>query len=335
MTGAGSPTLRLGFVGLGRYGWAVMRAILRYGQHRLEDISWERFDESSFCDNQVKKQELISNYSALASWLDTRNSCVRHGSAGVPVADLVQAIAPSEDATGVLLLSVNRERGKIVLQEIGSHAAFCKGTLWLLSSISRLSVGDIAATLGDAQNVNVIRYLENMGVREGAGLIAAYAPPHYRQDALDVLQRVFRGIGDIIMLNEETKIDAARVVIGGTIGMIAWYAQELAKAIQTLEIEGLGRDPQEAAEITYRSMAGALALAQAEDIKRGGDLSRGLLVLPGRTGAIGTTACMIRKCCHALMVGDDRPDAEGALAQLLYMAYRECLDTYESDALEM
>ncbi len=139
-------TLKLGFIGLGKYGYAVMRAILRTGHHSPDDIFYEMYDESTYNDNPQKKGEVEKNYEFLTKYFKTDGGQAKDRSKSVE--DLVKEVAGDEGSQGVLILSLNKERGTKVLGEIKEQIASAKGTLWLFSSISHLTSFHVVLNIG-------------------------------------------------------------------------------------------------------------------------------------------------------------------------------------------
>lgn len=315
--------MKLGFVGLGKYGYAVMRAILRTGHHSQDDIFYESFDEATY---SKMKAEVKENHDALEKYFERIDG--DKGSRAKSIADLVKEVAGEEGSQGVLILSLNRERGTRVLKEINKHLASLNGTLWLFSSVSHLTIPNIRRLVSNGDGkLHVIRYLENMGTRKGRGIIAAYIEPANRQEDERVLRRVFYGLGKILIMEKEEDIDAARVIAGSTIGVVAYLADALAKAILAQKIKGLGDTPEQAAEIVYHSMAGALVLARAPNMSTWADVLQQISVLPGDSGEPGTTDALIEKTSKILK-GETRTED---FFVLFKEAYSHILTTYRSN----
>lgn len=324
MTAIERQKLRLGFIGLGKYGYAFLRAIMRTGHHNPDDISYEKFNVSAFDDNQSKRQEVENNYNALSVLFENAsNETARERS----VEDLIKWAAGEEESQGVLILSLNRETGLRILEENKRHFSEAKGTLWLFSSISQLTVSEIRKSIGldsgDAR-LHVVRYLENMGTRKGQGIVAAYVGPDSKAESERVLRRVFFGLGKILILNNESDIDAARIIAGSTIGIIAYFADALAMAIQAQNIQGLGADAKQAADIVYSSMAGALAMARNREVTDWREVLEQIAVLPGNSGKPGTTDALIRKTNEILSEDAGCEDVN----YLIRKAYSHVLETY-------
>jgi len=311
--------LKLGFVGLGKYGYAILLAILRAGHHNLANVFIQSEDKS--CPSVVKSnyQDLNKKYNLFRHQDDNDNSPQYQDITG-----LLQSVAGESDSVGVLIISLNQETGKRVLEEITKNEGEIKGTLWLLLSISNMRIEEVKEKVGN-NNIRIVRYLPNMGASEGVGIIAAYTENNLETEARRVVSRVFQGLGEVWLLKNEEDIDAARVIFGSSIGLIAWFAKTLSEAIHQCGTAELGKEPDKASEIVYHSLLGVLALARRTE---SWEKIIEQIAVSSADGKLGTTNFIISNLEESLQ------QLGYGFSKLIAMIYDKCLEEHRKGKLE-
>ncbi len=314
--------LRLGFVGLGKYGYATMRAIMSAGHHAWKNMAYEDYESDKFYDHESKKKEVLENIRRLD---DLPDDSLQRRPAKKNLEDLVKWLASDEERDGVLLLSLNKQRGEEVLNQLKKCLGELKGEMWIFSSISKMSIGDIRKKTGIAgnENIRIVRYLQNLGISKGKGLIAASPEECYREDARRVLEQVFFGLGEVLIIREKD-IDAARVIVGSTIGVIAYFADILSSALARQQIEGLSNKEEIGSKVVGSSISGALALASSRNIKTWRDVYEQVCVTPGKGGEKGTTELLVDEICQKIRTGENGSD----LFSIIDESYRNIIARY-------
>lgn len=284
--------LRLGFVGLGKYGYGVMKAILKSGHHNIDNIYFEKMNDKILKDlATVKQNEIKNNYANLRNLLvrfkDSENITAFLKSHSLSIKDLIEEISKDENNKGILIISLDQHRWEKVRQEMACIVdKKVLENVWLLSSISHLEIEKIKEAID--KNVRIIRYIPNLATMVGNGIISAYIEPEHREEGEVTLKRVFQGLGKIIFVNNEESIDSARIITGSTIGLSTYFAKILSDSIGKLGIEDLGKSQEDAIEIVYYSIYGMLALFKQKEIESWDKLLENLQVSPGKAGESGT-----------------------------------------------
>lgn len=299
--------MNLGFIGLGKYGAAVCESILRGGAHARDRIWIESFDESSFKDNEVKKDEVTANLKRLSDL----------GAKSLSLNQLVSAAITDQASLTTLVLCLNQSRANVVFRQIAAQLVTGTSPVWILTSVSKTAVADLKSAM---PNTRIVRYLPNYAVGIGRGVLAAYADERDRTEAEIIVQRVFQGVSQVRFVESEEALDAARIIIGSSTGIVAHMAHGLAKAIEAQGIPGLGNTPETAAELVYATMAGALKLAEGHKTWDG--VRNSAAVPPDASaGRIGTLDSMV----GALASGQPPSDQ---IEAWLTSVYRKCLQEY-------
>lgn len=286
--------LKLGFIGLGKYGFATAKAVLKSGHHNIENIYFEKPDNKLLKELSSEKQhEIKNNYKSLKNLLlrfknnkATDNSSKEHI---LSINKLLDEICEDKNRIGVLIVSLDMHRGYEVLKKISNYLKKRNlENLWLFSSISKLEASDIKRST--SKNLRVIRYIPNLAIKRGQGIVSAYIEPEYNQEGEIIIKRVFKGCGEVLLLNQETFIDSARIITGSTIGLIAYFAMILSDSIRELGI----KDFEEAAdEIVYSSVVGILSLCNKKESGYWNKLYTDVLVAQNKSGKYGTTEFII------------------------------------------
>ncbi len=286
--------LKIGFIGFGRYGYGVMKAILKSGHHNINNVYYLNINdylESNANDSDIhKKKVTLLKERLLPRFINSKKYKWDEHYLGLN--NFMAKISSDHDDEGVLVISLNKNRGEKVFKKL---KGYIKKNTWLFSSISNLKSSSIKDLLGD--KCMVLRYLPNMGTKVGQGITAVYVDvePRHRKEGEVVFKKVFQGLGNIYFVDTEEQIIAARVITGSTIGVIAYLAQSIADAIGDLNIKGLGDEKEIAAEIVYHSMAGALALGKDKEISTWGNIYDSIRIKPGPDEKPGTTDIIIKK----------------------------------------
>lgn len=286
--------LKLGFIGLGKYGFATAKAVLKSGHHNIENIYFEKPDNKLLKKlSSEKKLEIKNNYKNLENLLSrfknnkaTDNFSKEHI---LSINKLIDKICEGKNRIGVLIVSLDMDRGYEVLKIISNYFKKRKlENLWLFSSISKLEVSEIK--LSTINNLRVIRYIPNLAIKRGQGIVSAYIEPEYNQEGEIIIKRVFKGCGEVLLLNQETFIDSARIITGSTIGLIAYFARILSDSIRELGIKDFkGKSD----EIVYQSIGGILSLCNKKEGIYWNKLYEDILVAQNKSGEYGTTEFII------------------------------------------
>jgi len=284
--------LRLGFIGLGKYGYTIMKAILKSGHHNINNIYFEKIDEKILKDLTIAKQnEIKNNYENLRKLLvrfkEEESIETFFESHSLSIKGLIEELTrDNEGCTGALIISLDLQRWERIVEKIANIGNKINWkNVWILSSISRLEIEKITNTIN--KNVRIIRYIPNLATGVGKGIISAYIEPASREEGEVIIKRVFQGLGKIILVDKEDFIDSARIITGSTIGLFSYFAKILSDSIRELSIENLGKTQEEADEIVYHSIAGMLALCRQNEIESWDKLSKTLQVIPGMGEKLG------------------------------------------------
>lgn len=285
--------LKLGFIGLGKYGFATAKAILKSGHHKIENIYFEKIGDVSLKELQATKMlELENNYKKLEEILSRFNNedededeCKKFLEGHILDIDkLIGKVCENHDSKGALIISLDMSGGKRLLGKIADiRNENPWDDVWILSSVSKLEVSTIKQLTN--KNIKVIRYIQNMAISVGQGIISAYIEPEYREEGEFILKKIFQGCGKVMLVDEETSIDAARIITASTIGIFTYFAKILSDSIKELGIKNF---EEEADEIVYHSIAGMLSLCKGKEIESWDKLFKYLLVSPGKLGEPGT-----------------------------------------------
>ena len=179
----GYQNLKLGFIGLGKYGFTTAKAILKSGHHNIEDIYFAKTDDEYFRELSAEKvREVNDNYENLQKVLSRFKNeedgkyLVEHI---LSLEALIENICGNKDSKGVLIVSLDMLTGKEIFKKIaGLNKKISWENIWVLSSISKLEVSIIKQLIN--KNIRVIRYIQNMAISVGQGIISAYIEPEYR-----------------------------------------------------------------------------------------------------------------------------------------------------------
>jgi pyrroline-5-carboxylate reductase len=261
--------LKIGFLGLGKYGYGVVKGILKSGHHNIDDIYFINLEDtlSKFEESYYKslKDDLLSKIIGKNNIEDFWKS--HH----IKINEIPEKFICNHDRNGVLVISLHYERALSVLEKLSE--THLQG-LWVFSSTSFLTVKEITDKL--ANKCTVLRYLQNMGTKVGQGIIAAHIDQllqkEYQDEGEIIFRKVFQGLGKIYFVKKEEQINAARVIIGSTIGVVAYLSKQIADALKALNEDGLGNTEDMAMEIVYHSVAGALALGKERDVTTWNDI---------------------------------------------------------------
>lgn len=286
--------LKLGFIGLGKYGFATAKAVLKSGHHNIENIYFEKLDTKPLKKLSSEKQlEIKNNYEYLEELLsrfknnkDPNEFSKKHI---LSINKLLDKICQDENRIGVLIVSLDMDRGYEVLKIISNYLKKRKlENLWLFSSISKLEASDIKRST--SKNLRVIRYIPNLAIKRGQGIVSAYIEPEYNQEGEIIIKRVFKGCGEVLLLNQETFIDSARIITGSTIGLIAYFARILSDSIRELGIKDF---EEKSDKIVYQSIVGILSLCNKKEAEYWKKLYEDILVARNKSGEYGTTEFII------------------------------------------
>lgn len=282
-------SLKLGFIGLGKYGFATAKAILKSGHHNIEDIYFAKTDDEYFRKLPAEKvHEIKDNYENLRKLLSrfkNENDIDKFLEGHIlSINELIEKVCKNKGSKGILIISLDMFRGKILLEKIaGMNKKISWEDVWILSSVSKLEVSIIKQLINN--NIRVIRYIQNMAISVGQGIISAYIEPVYYEEGEFILKRIFQGCGKVMLVDEEASIDAARIITASTIGIFTYFAKILSDSIKELGIKNF---EEEADEIVYHSIAGMLSLCKGKEIESWDKLFKYLLVSPGKLGEPGT-----------------------------------------------
>lgn len=309
--------LKIGFIGFAKYGYGVMRGITKSGHHNINNLYYLKIED--YLENDTKARQVhetnLNNFREnLIAVEPERGQYFDKHYLGID-AFLKEITSPQEE--GILIISLNKERGINVLNKIKDKI---NRPIWIFSSISKLTVKEIQDIAGE--HCRVLRYLENMGVKVGQGITAVYVSPNCKKEGKIIFQKVFQGLGKSYFVKEEKHIDAARIITGSTIGIIAYLAQHISEALKGLDIKGLGDTTDSAAEIIYHSMAGALALGKNKDKNIWSDITKDIFVTPSPDGKSGTTEAIIKE-----MTDYKIPEA-------IKNSFKSVIEKYEKGELE-
>ena len=283
--------LKLGFIGLGKYGWGVLRAILKAGYHDQKNIFFEEEDPCILRNvARPKREEIKKNYISIKKFFQT------HGESHcLPINDLIQEIGKDKNCLPVLIVSLDRERADKIFQRVRKLKGVNWNDIWLLSSVSCLTAQDIKRQIH--HKVKVIRYIPNLATMVGEGIITAYVEPQYQDEGMVILRKVFHDLGKVVVVQKEQNIDSARLITGSTIGLAAYFAKLLSDSIRALRVQGLGRRQEDADEIVFHAIVGMLALRNSRNegktIQSWGDFIEFIQVTKSRGNKPGTTESLI------------------------------------------
>ena len=332
-----SNNFKLGFLGLGNYGFALIQGLLESGQHKVGNLFFEEIDEQSFLDDPLKLNQLRKNYSEIECQLN-KNSINE-----TPIFDIsshfcnynqiIDLIAGNESDVGVLFMTLNRARADFIFEKIRTTIHRVKGTLWIFSAVAKMDIGEIKSAI-DIDNVKLVRFLANRSTSLGSGLIAAYCEPSIRDEADVVISRVFRQLGIVRMVKQEAEIDAARSIYGASLGIVAWMAKSLSQSLLQLNQEDLIYDEADSNEIVYNLFFGAMQLFQKEANSNWDNLLN-MVAHPKELNArLGPTRFIISKIDQELNSMNGITSIESPFQTALTSAYVECLKEYNMRELE-
>lgn len=304
--------LKIGFIGVGKYGYSIMEAILKADYHKPENIFFEENDTKYLKElSEDKKEEIEDNYKKLQYLFKRQNCNAIYTKNKLSISSLLELLSNNKKGISVLILSLDNKRAERIFLDLKKNKENLKN-LWLLSSISYLTAKEIRKKV-EIPDLRIIRYVPNYASIVGEGIITAYSDSSDMEEREKLFRKVFYGIGKIYFVKNENDIDSARVITGSTIGLFAYFAKIVSEEIKSLNINGLGNVENEASKLVYHSIAGALALCKDMDWDAVVDT---VMVTKGQKGEVGTTEFIV----NALN--------EKNLPEIIRTTIRDCCENY-------
>jgi pyrroline-5-carboxylate reductase len=205
----------------------------------------------------------------------------------------------------VVVFAVKPQQMREAARALAPHVARVPVVLSIAAGIRSV---DLARWLDGYDRI--VRAMPNTPALVGAGISGVWATPHVDLAARDAAAAVLRAGGDVVWFDDEDSLDAVTAVSGSGPA----YVFYLLEAIEQAAIS-LGLDPAAARRLTYATVAGGIALAQASDddparlrapvTSKGGTTASAIGILEQRGVKDAFAAAITAAAARAKELGDE------------------------------